>query len=75
MNPMQIIQMMRSGNPQQVAANILRQSNNPMAVNALNMLENNDSKGLKQLAENLCKSRGTTIDAEIQRIQNQFGLK
>lgn len=75
MNPMQIIQMMRSGNPQQVAANILRQSNNPMVVNAVQMYERGDAKGLKNMAENLCREKGITIEEAKQTVMNMLGAK
>ena len=41
MNPMQIIQMIKSGsNPQQLIMSFLQQQNNPMANNLLQMAQN-----------------------------------
>lgn len=78
MNPLQIMQMMRNGNLQtfirQMSDNP-RIINNPVAKNALTMMANGDSNGLKQMAENLCKESGTTPEQVKQRIISQFGIK
>ena len=45
---------------------------NPMAKNAVNMLQNGDSEGLKKMAENLCRERGITTDEAKQTIMGMF---
>lgn len=48
-NPMQLIQMIKSGkNPQQLVLSILQQQgqNNPIINNAINMAQNGNSSGL-----------------------------
>jgi len=48
-NPMQLIQLIKSGqNPQQLIMNILQQQskNNPILGNAMNMLQNKNTSGL-----------------------------
>lgn len=75
MNPMQMLQRMR--NPQQFLQQMMGNNsvmNNPMARNAMQMMQNGDSDGLKKLAENICKERGTTPDEIKNRIMNQFGM-
>lgn len=75
MNPMQMLQGMR--NPQQFLQQMMGNNsvmNNPMARNAMQMMQNGDSDGLKKLAENICKERGTTPDEIKNRIMNQFGM-
>lgn len=53
-NPMQLIQLIKGGmNPQQLLANILRNNNNPIIQNAMNLAQNGDMSGLEQLARNL----------------------
>lgn len=77
-NPMQMIQMMRSGgNPQQAIINMMKQQagNNPVMNNAINMMEKGDNAGIEQLARNLCKERGINPDDMLSQVKNQFGIK
>ena len=48
---------------------------NPMAKNAIEMYQKGDTKGLQDMAENLCKERGTTVDDVKSQIMAQFGMK
>ena len=77
-NPlMQFIQMMRNGgNPQQMMINILQQQagNNPIGQNLLTMAQNNDGKGIEQVARNLCAQRGLDFDKEFAAFRQQLGL-
>ncbi len=43
---------------------------NPMVQNAMNLAKNNDTQGLQNLANNIAKSKGTTVDA----IRKQLGI-
>lgn len=73
MNPFQIIQMMKGGNPQKMIQQLMGNNEamkNPMFKNAMTMYQNNDTKGLKNMAENLCKSRGTTVE----ELRKQLGI-
>lgn len=77
-NPMQLIQMIRSGgNPQQSIINIMKQQagSNPVMGNAINMMEKGDNAGLEKLARNLCKEKGINPDEMLSKVQNQFGIK
>ena len=44
--------------------NMLKQNmgNNPILQNVMNMTNNNDTKGIENIARNLAKSRGINID-------------
>ena len=53
MNPMEIM-LQRMMNSPQV-------QNNPLARNAMEMYKNGNSKGLQEMAENLCRENGTSI--------------
>lgn len=78
MNPMQLIQAIRSGrNPQQSIINIMKQQagNNPALGNAINMMEKGDNAGIEKLARNLCKEKGINPDEMLSKVQNQFGIK
>ena len=76
MNPINIIQMMISGNPQQAIQNIIESNpniqNNPLAQNAMKMYQNGDTKGLQNMAENMCKERGITVDQAKQQVIGMF---
>lgn len=76
-NPMQIMQMLRGGSPQQAIMNAMRNQagQNPVLNNALDMAEKQDAKGLEQLARNLCESNGVNADDMVKQIKSQFGMK
>ena len=76
-NPMQIMQMLRGGSPQQAIMNAMRNQagQNPVLNNALDMAEKQDAKGLEQLARNLCDSNGVNADDMVKQIKSQFGMK
>lgn len=81
MNPMMAIlgQMMNGGmNPQAMIKKLMgnnKITQNPMAMNAMEMFQNGNIDGLKSLAENLAKEKGTTIDDVKNGIMQQFGMK
>ena len=74
---MQFIQMMRSGNnPQEMIMNMLQQQagNTPVGQNVLRMAQNNDGKGIEQIARNLCAQRGLDFDKEFTAFKQKLGL-
>lgn len=74
-NPIQLIQMIKSGkNPQQLVLNILQQQgqNNPIINNAVNMAQQGNTSGLEMLARNLAAQRGLDFDKELANLKNQF---
>lgn len=75
-NPFQLMQMLKSGSPQETILDSMRQQsgNNPVINNALNMAEKNDVQGLEKLARNLCKEQGIDADEMVKKIKSQFGL-
>lgn len=81
MNPMMAMigQMMKGGgNPQSMIQKMMGNSQisqNPMAMNAMEMFQSGNIDGLKSLAENLAKEKGTTIDDVRNGIMQQFGMK
>ena len=75
MSPFQMLGAMK--NPQAFIQQMMNNSQimqNPMARNALEMYKSGDSQGLKSMAENLCKERGTTPQQIQDMIKNQFGI-
>lgn len=75
MNPMNLIQMLKGGNPAQMLMGMLRQqANNPVISNAINMAEKKDIKGLEKLARNLCNEQGIDADKMIENIRKEMGI-
>lgn len=69
-----ILQMLQSiRNPQALMQNILNNpqfSQNPMMQNAMDLYNKGDVQGLQNLAQNLAKSQGVSLDD----LRKQFGI-
>lgn len=76
MNILQLIGMMKSGNPQQVIMNFMQQNagNNPILNNVMNMVKNGDQQGVEQLARNLMKEKGIDADQALNQLKGQIGM-
>ena len=77
MNPMQLIQMLRSGqNPQQLAMNLLERQmgETPMGQNLLNLAKNGRSADIEQIARNLAKQQRIDFDKEFAAFKEMLGL-
>ena len=75
MNPMQMLQGMK--NPQQFLQQMMgnrQMMSNPIIKNALGMAQNGDSKGIEQMARNLCKEKGIDADKAFESIKSQLGM-
>ena len=69
MNLKQMIQC--GGNPKMILSQMMNNSqfsNNPIMKNTFDMMNRGDSKGLEQLARNLCKEKGLNPE----EIMSQF---
>lgn len=75
-NPMQLIQMIKSGqNPQQLMLSILQgNANSPLGANLLNLAKNGQTAEIEKIARNMCAERGVDFDTEFQKFRRQFGL-
>jgi len=74
-NPMQLIQMIKSGrNPQQLIINILQQQsqNNPILNNAMNLARGGDASALENLARNIEAQSGLDFDKEFANFKSQL---
>ena len=75
-NPIQIMQMIRSGsNPQQLMMSFLQQQNNPMANNLIKLAQNGYIGGIEQIARNMCSQKGLDFDKEFNSFKQQLGIK
>lgn len=71
-NPIQLLNMIRSGqNPQQIVMNIL-QGNNPIIQNAMNLAQNGNVAALQMIARNLAQQRGLDFDQAFANFQQQY---
>ena len=76
-NIMQLLQAIKSGqNPDQLMISMLQNQigNNPIGQNLIKMAQNNDTKGIEQVARNLCAQRGLDFDKEFAAFKQQLGL-
>lgn len=75
MNPMNLMQMFQK--PQQFMQNIMGNNqimSNPMAKNAVELMQKGDAQGVEQMARNLCKEKGLNADEVMQQIKSKFNL-
>lgn len=66
MNPNALINSIMQNNP------AIR--NNPIINNAINMAQQGNTNGLKELTQNVAKERGIDLNQTIQNIRNTFGF-
>lgn len=74
-NPMQLMQAMR--NPQAFMNQIMgnqQMMNNPMIQNTVNMAQKGDTKGIEQMARNLCKEKGLNADEVFNQIKSKMNM-
>lgn len=72
---MNFFQSFRS--PQQFLQSMIRNNQvmqNPMAKNAIGMAQNGDTKGIEQMARNLCREKGINPDEMINQIKSRMGM-
>ena len=75
MNPLQMIQGVK--NPQQFLQQIMgnnQMMQNPIIKNTVKMAQSGDTKGIEQLARNLCKEKGINADDMFNQMKNNFGM-
>ena len=74
-SPFNMMQMFQ--NPQQFIQNAMKNSQvmqNPIISNAMGLFQKGDYKGLNELAENMCKENGTTMENMKNQLMKQFNL-
>ena len=76
MNPMNLMQII--GNPQQFLQNVMGNSQimgNPIAKNAVEMMQSGNTQGIEQMARNLCREKGLNADDVMNQLKGRFGMK
>ena len=59
-NPLDFMRMIK--NPKDFVMNCIKQNNNPMLNNLIQMAEKNDMQGLENFARNMFKEQGQDFD-------------
>lgn len=76
-NPMQLIQMIKSGqNPQQLMLNVLQQrtQNNPLMQNLFQLAQNNNTSAIEEIVRNIYSEKGLDFDKEFNSFKKTLGL-
>ena len=76
-NPMQLIQMIRSGkNPQELVMSILEESaqQNPLYANLMSLAKENKTAEIEAIARNIFKEKGLDFDKEFNNFKSKMGL-
>lgn len=66
-NPFQLIGLIKKGNPQQIAQQLIQQnfSNNPMMMNLYQMGVSGNYKGVENFARQYLRQQGKDLDQEM----------
>ena len=70
MNPMEFMKGIK--NPQQFVMNMLKQNQNPMAIQLMQMVKNGNTNQIEQFARNICKERGMDFDKSFAEFMKQI---
>ena len=70
MNPMEFMKGIK--NPKQFVMNMLKQSQNPMAIQLMQMANSGNTKQIEQFARNVCKERGMDFDKSFAEFMKQI---
>ena len=76
-NPMQLIQMIRSGkNPQQLLMSVLQQNTqgSPLYENLYNLDQQGKTSDIENIARTMFKENGMDFDNEFNSFKQMFGL-
>ena len=70
MNPMEFLRGIK--NPQQFVMNMLKQNQNPMAIQLMQIVKNGNTNQIEQFARNICKERGMDFDESFAEFMKQI---
>ena len=70
MNAMQLMSMLKNGNPRQVAMQIIQNNypNDPRMMNLIQMAERGDTQSLQKVAEQVLGAQGKNFSAEMSNL-------
>lgn len=70
-NPMQLMNMIKSKNPQEVIISIIG-NKNPMMNNLMNLAKSGNKTEIENIARNMCKEKGIDFDKEFSGFMENF---
>lgn len=70
MNPIDFFRGIQ--NPKQFVMNMLKQNQNPMAIQLMQMVKNGNTNQIEQFARNVCKERGMDFDKSFAEFMKQI---
>lgn len=75
-NMMQLMNMVRSGNPQEIVMNMLQEKaqGNPMFANMVDLARRGDTQSIEGIVRNMARERGIDFDKEFNSFRQTFGL-
>ena len=75
-NAMNMMALLRTNNPQELAINMLRTSatDNPVMQNLLTLVEQGNTKDIEAIVRNIAKERGIDYDKEFNSFKQMFRL-
>lgn len=70
MNPMQLLMLLKNGNPRQAAMTIIQNNypQDPMMQNLIQLGERGDTQSLQKIAQNLLGQQGKDFSTEMQNL-------
>ena len=74
---MELINMIKNGNPQEIVMNMLRDNvsnGNPVVANLINLIQTGDTQEIENVVRNIAKERGIDFDKEFNSFKQMFGL-
>lgn len=77
MNMMQLMNMFRNGNPQEIVANMVKETanqGNPIMQNLSTLIENGNTQEIENVVRNIAKERGIDFDKEFNSFKQMFKL-
>ena len=77
MGALQLINMIKQGNPQQIVMRMLEQraqQGNPVFKNLLNKVQQGDTQGVETIVRNMAREKGIDFDTEFNSFRRKFGL-
>ena len=72
MNLIQLVNMIRSSGPEKALQQMAGQ--NPLAAQAMKMIEGKSPQQINQIAANMARERGVDINALTQQIRKMLGM-
>lgn len=77
MNMIQLMNMFRNGNPQEIVANMVKETanqGNPIMQNLSTLIENGNTQEIENVVRNIAKERGIDFDKEFNSFKQMFKL-